>query len=121
MLETTLYAGDTLIYTSNVALDNTVTWTANTRLTNLDLQSLIVSNVEIGVLQSNLAPIVTNTPNSINFTLTVTANSNVTSQFMANSVVNLERPLYMFTRFTSNTGIEKHANTVLLRVKAAEI
>ena len=114
-----VYAGADFSYSTNVALSNTMTWTANGLLTTLDLLDVFNGNSEIGVLTANLHPIATNTPNGVNFTLTLSAPGNTTAGWIANSVNTTERVLYLFTKFTSNTGATMAGNAAILRVKAA--
>jgi hypothetical protein len=117
-----LYAGDTFSYTSNVSLSNSYSWNANAVVTSLDLNDLYFNNTEIGILNCNLSPIVTSTPNSINYTLTLSSPSNNTINWISNSVNISERVLYLFTQFTantSNTQIIQNGNTQIVRVKAA--
>ena len=114
-----VYAGSDFTYSSNIILSNTQTWTANAFLTTLDLLDVFNGNSEIGILNANLQPITTNTPNSINYSITLSAPGNTTSQWMANSININERVLYLFTKYTSNTGTTRSGNVVILRVKAA--
>jgi hypothetical protein len=116
-----IFAGDSFSYSSNVALDNTVTWTANAWLRTLDFSPIIDgNNVEVGILTANLNPISTNTPNSVNYTLTLSANVYATGVWIANSISTSERKLYLFTKYSSNTGISQHGNVVILIVKSTE-
>jgi hypothetical protein len=115
-----IYVSDTLTYTSNVALSNTMTWTANSVVVNLDY-NLDANGNNIGILTSNLSPIITNLPNTINYLLTVTANSNQTSAFLANTVNPAERVLILQTQFLSNTGLVQHANSQFLRIKNVDV
>ena len=119
MYTQSVYAGADFSYTTNVALSNTMSWTANAFLTTLDLLDVFNGSSEVGILASNLQPIVNNTPNSVNMSLTLTAPGNTTAQWIANSVNPNERVLYLFIKFTANTGNIAYANTTLLRVKAA--
>jgi hypothetical protein len=117
-----IYVSDTLTYTSNVALSNTMTWTANSVVVNLDYNYILDANGNnIGILTSNLSPIITNLPNTINYLLTVTANSNQTSAFLANTVNPAERVLILQTQFLSNTGLVQHANSQFLRIKNVDV
>jgi len=117
MFSQSVYAGADFSYTTNVALSNTASWSANAFLSTLDLQDVMNGNVEVGVLTANLSPITTNTPNSVNYSLTLTAPGNTTAQWIANSVSINERVLYLFVKFTSNTGALVYANTEQVRVK----
>ena len=119
MFSQEVFAGADFTYTSNVSLSNSATWTANAFLTTLDLLDVFNGNSEIGLLTANLAPIVTNTPNATNYSLTLSASGSLTAQWIANSVNINERVLYLFTKFTSYTGAVQTVNTALLRVKAA--
>lgn len=114
-----IYAGADFVYTTNIALSNTESWTANAILTTTDLANLYNGNTQIGILEANLQPIVSNTPNSINYTLTLTAPGNTTAQWIANSVSIMERSLYLFTTFTSNTNNIIISNTDIIKVLAA--
>jgi hypothetical protein len=114
-----VYAGEDFIYTSNVSLSNAYVWTANAFLTTLDLLDVFNGNSEIGILTTNLQPIINNTPNSVNYTLSLSAPGSLTSQWIANSVNINERVLYLFTKFTSNSGNIVTGNTAILRVMAA--
>jgi hypothetical protein len=118
MYSESVYAGADFSYSTNVALSNTMSWTANAFLTTLDLLDVFAGNSEIGLLTANLTPIVNNTPNSVNMTLTLTAPGNTTAQWLANSVNPNERVLYLFTKFTSNGGNISYGNTTILRVNA---
>jgi hypothetical protein len=122
MFNIEIYAGDTFSYTTNVSLSNTMTWTANAMLTTLDLLDVYDANNNIiGILVANLTSITSNLPNTINYTLTLSATPNATVQWIANSVNPNERVLYVFMKYTSNTGFISHGNTAIIRVKAAEI
>lgn len=112
-------AGSDFNYTTNLALANNVSWTVNTFLTTTDNMPLYNGNSVIGNLTSNLQPIISTTPNSVNYKLNVSAPASLTMQWIANSVSVEERSLYMFTRFTSGSGSVILANTQILRVLAA--
>ncbi len=114
------FAGDTFNYSTNVALSNTMLWTGNGILTTLDMNDIFDgSNVNVGQLTANLSPISNNLPNSVNYTLNLTANSYATQTWIANSVNINERKLYLFTKFTSNTGSIVHGNSAIIIVKAS--
>ena len=114
-----IFAGDSFSLSMNVALSNTMSWIANGLITTLDINDIFISNTNVGQLTANLTPIVSNLPNTINYTLTLTANASATQTWMANSVSNIERKLYLFTKFISNTGIVVHGNSAILIVKAS--
>ena len=115
-----VFAGDSFSYSTNVALSNTMSWTANGWLRTLDYSPILdVNNTEVGILTANLSPIITNTPNAINYSLNLTANVYSTTIWIANSV-NSERKLFLFTKFISNTGLTQHGNVVILIVKSTE-
>jgi len=115
-----LFSGDTFTYSTNVALSNSYSWAANAQVVSLDLAPIVdVNNTNVGLLSCNLSSISTATPNAINYTLTYSANSYATTNWLANSVNLTERVLYLFTQFTSNTGIIQHSNVQIVKVKAS--
>jgi len=118
------YANDSFLYSYNVSLANNQTWSANTHLINLDYMTILGANtantlqiVDIGYLPTVLSPIITNLPNTINYSLTISANTIQTQELMANSVNPAERVLIMQTKFTSNTANVVVANNVYLKIR----
>jgi hypothetical protein len=122
MFDVYIFAGSTLNYSINVALSNSLTWSVNTQICDLDYNLLIdQNNTNIGICQCNLVPITSNFPNSTNYTLNISANTYQTQNFMANSINPNERVLIIQTIFTSNTGIVQEANDLYLRVRQSVI
>lgn len=117
MLIQEIFAGDSFSYSNSVILSNTVSWSVNSMVVNMDLNPILVNNVNVGLLTANLVPITTNTPNTFNFTLNISSDSNTTAQWLHNSVDYNERYLYVSTKFTSNTGTIIQEPLVILGVK----
>lgn len=119
------FANDTLTITSDLILDNSVTWNVASQVITLDFQEIFdTSNINVGILNASLTPIVPNNviiPNSNNFTLILAANSYQTSELILGSINPYERTLIIQTVFNSNTGTIFHANNMYLRVKNAQI
>jgi hypothetical protein len=127
MFSVETFANDSFTYSANVALANDMTWSINSHCVTLDFMPVNIwqanseTNVwyptDIGTLTATLSPIVTATPNSINYTYTISANTFQTQTFVINGVNPTERVLIIQTKFTSNTGFSFNANNLFLRIK----
>lgn len=106
------FANDTFTYSSNIALANNMTWTAQSICVNLDFNT-----ISGGTLTTSLIPIVSTTPNSTNYTLNISAIPSQTANLINGSINPSERVIIIQTKFTSNTGLTLNANNVYLRVK----
>ena len=136
-----IFANDSLTYSSNVALDSTMSWTANSHCVNLDFNPILTwaantiataptiiettfdivptaeTATDIGYITTSLIPIVSTTPNNINYTYTLTAPPTQTQSLFLGSVDPAERILIIQTKFTSNTGSIFNANNIYLHIK----
>lgn len=112
------FANDSFSYSANVSLSNNMTWTVNSHCINLDFNKILdSSNSDIGFLSTTLSPIVTTTPNSINYTYTMTALPSQTKNLGLNGINPAERVVIIQTKFTSNTGLTFNVDDLYLRIK----
>lgn len=116
------FANTPFSHTYNVSLDNTQTWSAQSVIVTLDYKTVYdVDNTNISIVNSVITDTNPNLPNPNNYSLTVSANSYQTQQFMKDSTSEYSRTMRLQTIFVSNTGAQQHANDLYITVKNSAI
>jgi hypothetical protein len=125
-----IYANTTFNFSNTITLSNTLTWSAQTHVVNLDFNPIIDNtNTDIGWLSSNISPIANIVTSGVNnYTLSYSANTYQTAWFANNGVNPFDRFLIIQTQISGANSANTlqvmtvmEANNILLRVLNSQV